>query len=289
MKISLEEYRNSYQPSTVFDNADFLALNAYKVSEISVLADCGLALAFGLDAASGEWRAPFSAPFAMPAGEGDFNAFAKTLVVNCSNKFVLTPPPIFHSNAQEWDNALYNMGLRVCNDYNYHYPLERFESCKDFMAKHIKRDYNRALRQGFNLLKTTDLSTVYNFIANHHRLLGYRMSMSYEQIVKTSAVIDADFFVCMLGDTVVGAAIFYHVAPGIVQLINWGDDINIRSKCTANFIIFKAFEFYRNQGLDIVDLGPASSYGIKNEGLVRFKLAIGCVETLKPTFYSWNS
>lgn len=286
MEISLEEYHASFNPKTVFDCADFLALNTPKVGDFKILSKGGLALACGLNVSTGLWHAPFSAPFAMPAGEGDYCDFAHSLLDSCGGKVVLTPPPVFHSDAPSWVNALCNTGLSVCNDYNYHYPLERYDHCMDFMTKHVRRDYYRALRQGFSLSKTADWHAVYDFIDNHHRLLGYRMSMTYEQYVAAAAVVDVDLFVCKLDNTIVGAAILYHVAPGIVQLINWGDDINIRTKCTANFIIFKLFEYYRNQGLKILDLGPASTNGIKNEGLVRFKQAIGCVETLKPTFYN---
>lgn len=286
MIISIEDYQQTFVPRTVFDSAPFLRLNAGKVAEVAVVAAHGLALALGSDAETHMWKAPFSAPFAMPAGAGDYDAFAREIVGFADGNLQIVVPPPFHADAERWIEALDNQGLVREDNYNYHYPLERLDNPKSFMSKDVKRNYNHALRQGFMLQLASDGTRAYDFIADHHRKLGYRMAMTSEQVLATTQVADIDFFECRLDDQLVGAAIFYHVAPGVVQLINWGDELSMRNKHITNYIAFRAFEHYREIGMKVVDLGPASVDGIKNEGLVRFKLAIGCVETLKPTFYA---
>lgn len=283
-EISLDEYQRCFEPPTVFDSAAFIRLNAHKVSRVAVVSGHGLALPIGYDADSGLWRAPFSAPFAMPAGGGDYAAFAHDLLSFCEGRVQLVTPPPFHVGVPEWINVLDNEELTRVDNYSYHYPLERLDSMKSYMSTNMRRNYNSAMRQGFSLRLTNDVDAVYNFIANHHKQLGYHMAMTLQQVRDTTQVADIDFFECVLDGQVVGAAFFYHVAPGVTQLINWGDALDMRDKHITAFLLYSIFEHYRSRGILIVDLGPASVDGVKNEGLVRFKLSAGCIETVKPTF-----
>ena len=81
------------------------------------------------------------------------------------------------------------------------------------------------------------------------------------------------------------AAMIYHVAHEIVQVIYWGDLPQARHARAMNHLAWRIFGWYAHNRPDIriIDIGPASSDGIRNEGLCQFKLSLGCVETIRPT------
>lgn len=281
--IGLREYGEEYAPRTVFDRADFASLNEYRAREVRVVAEGGAAIVLG----RGEdrlWHAPFSAPYALPAGDGDLHALAAALIPYAAEGLVLTPAPVFYPGAREWCEVLDILDAERIEDVNYHYPLERLADEEAFMSRMARRNLHKALREDFMLQPSEDIHTVYAFIAEHHRRLGYRMAMTEEAVLETAAILPVDFFEIRHGDRLAGAAIYYRVCDGIAQLINWGDDPDLRTLRTSSFMAHAIFTHYAEEGLHTVDLGPASTRGVRNEGLIAFKLSLGAVETVKPTF-----
>ena len=52
-----------------------------------------------------------------------------------------------------------------------------------------------------------------------------------------------------------------------------------------NFLSFHVFQYYKNQGIEIVDIGPSTENSIPNYGLCEFKESIGCDILIKTEFY----
>jgi hypothetical protein len=281
-QLSFAEYAAKFpNQRTAFDSAAFAELNAPLANSVRCLTDGDVGIIVG--ERDGRWLAPFSAPYASISGSGDLAAFAEKVIAAVGGKFrFILPPPIY--GCDDWLEALRSHANHIVTDYNYHYDLNDFADFEQHLDSAARRNLHRALKARFELELTDDIKTAYALMAEHHRQLGYHMAMPLDRVIATTKVIDTDFFFVRRGSEIVAAAMYDHSAPGIVQLINWGDKLELRNLRTMNFMSYAIFRHYAERGdIHTIDLGPASTDGIKNEGLVRFKLALGCHETPKHT------
>lgn len=106
--------------------------------------------------------------------------------------------------------------------------------------------------------------------------------MSLDEVMKTVAVIPADFMMLTLDGVDVAAAMIYYVTDKIVQVVYWGDRPGYSISRPMNMLAEKVVTHYSHIG-KIIDIGPASSLGEPSLGLCDFKESIGCETTLKPT------
>jgi hypothetical protein len=74
----------------------------------------------------------------------------------------------------------------------------------------------------------------------------------------------------------VAAALIFHVAPLVVQVIYWGDIPDFGNLKPMNFLSFSVFKYYKQLGFNYVDIGPSTENGVPNHGLCEFKESIGC-------------
>lgn len=287
-ELTFEEFNRLFGEDipVVFGNSDFNKLNAYKADEVRAIGlfDDGNVMGgqiFGRVGA--EWRAPFSAPFSLPfLKEGiDADTFYKTVKErqHFESLVVTWPSPIYTSLEPPVTG-------RVVEDYNYHYPLERFRDFEKYMSKAGRKNLHAASRHDFNFYKT-DLESAYRIIEANRSAMDYPLAMTLKQVAETMDIIPADFFRLTLDGVDVASAIVFEVAKGIVQVVYWGDLPFSRPMRAMNALAKNVFEWYSQNrpDIDIVDLGPSSKNGILNEGLARFKLSLGCIETFKPTIY----
>ena len=92
------------------------------------------------------------------------------------------------------------------------------------------------------------------------------------------------FLVKDIGGKPLASAIVFHVSAYVVQLIYWGDLPGHSKTRSMNFMAGKLFEYYKNQGKRIVDLGPAGEHSIPFFGLGEFKESMGCAINYKVGF-----
>ena len=77
---------------------------------------------------------------------------------------------------------------------------------------------------------------------------------------------------------------FYRNKEKFVQVIYWGNYPDTDQFKSMNFLAFKVFEYYKNSGIEIIDIGPSTEFSIPNRGLCDFKQGIGCSVTTKLSF-----
>lgn len=280
-------FADCYSAPTVFDTVGFAELNSARAAEVVYLGDGRLGAILGRKD-DGRWHAPFSAPYAMVspcAGEhpcaDDYCRFAERLARFADDGLSLTPPPAFYLPADVgyWLAALAEMGCTRVDDINFHYDLSKYGAYAEHLEPAARRNTRRALSAGFSLVTDFQPGEAYDIIAAHHAALGYRMAMNRDDVLRTAPLVNADFFGVILDGRPVAAAIYYTTAPGIAQLINWGDSLDIRHLRTVNFMAHAIFGHYRGRGYRFVDLGPASVSGVPNAGLVNFKRGLGAEAT----------
>lgn len=287
-EIDLATFRNfAPSPDIVFNSADFNRLNESKAEKVVALAafedeKIVCAQIFGLK--KGVWRAPFSAPFSsLTVKSGNSENIVNSFYSSVSKYFaeplrLVWPAPFYPSPTPPKSST-------TVNEYNYHYPLSRFAAYEQYLSRSGRYNHHRALKHNFSFFKTEDINRAYSIIAENRKAMGYPLAMSLNQVQDTIKIVHADFFVMTLDGKDVAAAMLFHTAPGIVQVIYWGDLPEARHARAMNHLAWRVFSWYaeNRRDISIVDIGPASTDGILNEGLSQFKLSIGCIETLKPT------
>jgi len=291
-EIDIRDFDSLFpQRHSVYDSARFNALNGSKVETMKAFALFGensiplVGQILGLR--DGVWRAPFSAPFSVASSNGQGEIYVCDFYTALCQVINRRPVRLV------WSPDVYGVGVpmlqgcRLIVDANFHYPLDRFKNgnYENFLSRSGRYNHHRALKYPFVFSETADIPKAYAVIAANRQALGYPLAMTLEQVMETVKIIPAHFFVMTLDGEDIAAAMIYDAAPGIAQVIYWGDMPYVRPYRAMNHLAFKVFEWYNlnRPDVSIIDIGPASADGVRNEGLCQFKLSVGCVETEKKT------
>lgn len=271
---------------TVYDSARFNLLNAARAERLVALAGFAgdgtpaVGQIFGLR--GGMLRAPFSAPFSA-ASVADESRRGKLV----SEFFAEAPRLLGAPMRLVWPSEFYGAGTppdgsEIIDEANFHYDMSAFTDYEAHLSRSGRYNHHRALKHDFEFFKTDDIARAYAVIEANRRAMGYPLAMSLEQVVATvTDAVRADFFVMTLDGADIASAMIYEAAPGIMQVIYWGDLPQGRPARAMNHLAWRVFGWYalNRPEVRIVDIGPASTDGVRNEGLCQFKLSIGCVET----------
>ena len=203
---------------------------------------------------------------------------------------ITLPPPIYSSDLDvKTSGALFRAGHLECADLNYHYDIAKFDDFESNMASKARNKFRESMRHDFMVrwsgIGDVDLARrCYEVIAANRRWKGYPLRMSFGQVAATAVVARSVFVVMSLGDDDVAAALIQMVAPGVGQLVYWGDVPGFSDVRPMNRLAFETFAICREKGLRVLDLGPSSEGGVPSYGLCGFKESIGCDVSLKHTF-----
>jgi hypothetical protein len=290
-------------PSHVFNSAAFNALNASKCEEVFYLLfkDSKIRLGIIFGVRNNLLTSPFSAPFGgFEAASSDIRlqqieAALTTLhqwavAKNMDSIRMVFPSFFYNSNLlNKVDNCLSRFDYERTNvDLNYQFQTSKFDDNYEKAIwynaqKNLKRSQKANLT--FEKLDSIDGEQAYNIIAANRRARNFPLRMSWEQVHATAQVIEVDYFLVKKENTSIGSAVVFHVAKDIVQVVYWGDLPEYSDVKTMNFLSFHIFQYYKNQGIKIVDIGPSTENSIPNYGLCEFKESIGCDIMIKTEFY----
>ncbi len=303
-ELTFDQYSHlfgGFEPH-VFATASFNRLNVAKTESVMCLAVFeGERTVAGLIAGNGSdgvIRAPFSAPFnsLTTVRRGDlselisvYSAIVDHVSMTGASSIELFMPPSIYCRDSDAINAaaLQASGFRVeYSDINYHFDTREITESGSYDRLIAKRNlrYLNSVRRRQLLFESGVLpERVYRVIEANRNSKGYDLRMSLDDVLRTIKVVDADFFVLTdVGGTDLAAAMVYHVAEDVVQVIYWGDIPGIAGgdHCMLE-LASRIFNHYHDLGVSIVDVGPSSKGGIPSPGLCRFKASIGCKATLK--------
>lgn len=296
IEMSATDYQRAFpQPRTVFNSVAFSGVNAAKVRRIiyAVAVDESAKPILGLtigEREDGSLRAPFSAPFII----FDYNrAHRNGTIISALRGFIdkyrglsLTLPPPFYSPAMNSKLllALQHAGAKTeFTDWNYHFDLT--QPYLPSLTSDSRKKINVASREGF-YLERSNPERAYEIIRRNREHKGYPLRMTLEQLLATvqpAGPVRADFFVLTDGTRDAASAVIYHVAPGIAQVIYWGNVPESPCRFAMNLLAAKVCEHYAAARFHIVDLGPSSEYGEPDLSLADFKESVGAICTPRPT------
>lgn len=304
-EMTATEYETLFVPCHIYNSVPFAQLNAAKTECIHYLAFGDRKQRFGiiLGESGGMLRSPFSAPFGGFTQQGvqnlqNMESVVKLLQDYAANRgqgIQVTLSPLFYDESQlsKWVSVFMRSGFRPIIDLNYHFSISRFPEYRSLIDRSARNHLNRSLKSGFRLLQLNsgnrdDVERAYEVIRRNREERGYPLRMTFEQVWQTvSHVMKADFFVLDYEGNDVAAAQIFHVAPGIAQVIYWGDIREYSDLRPMNYLTYAVFNHYYDKGLKILDIGPSTEDSIPNYGLCEFKEDTGCDVTLKYKFV-WN-
>lgn len=282
--------------SACFNTAAFSELNKTRCDELLYLIFMDKKVRLGLILAriGTCWTSPFSAPFGgfvskthqptLEHVEQAVDALKIFLANQGASSFKMTLPPLFYHPTllTKIQHVCVNKGFVVTDwDLNYNFPTDYF--AKDYvmerMSRNARRNWLSSCEFGleFNVLTGEEgIRRAYAVIRDNRDSKGYYLSMTEQDLLKTSTLVPTDSFVVSVEDADLAAAIVYHTAPGIVQVIYWGDLPESKTYKAMHFLAYQVFGHYHRIGLPMIDVGPAMIDNKPNYGLCEFKESIGC-------------
>lgn len=291
------------KPYHFFNAAAFNHINAYKCEQVFYLIfkDTKVRLGIIFGQRDNKLVSPFSAPFGgfLATSEdvklNQIDAALQALTVWATAKKIegmrIVSPSFFYNEnfLNKVYNCLYRAGFESNNvELNYQFPTHKFN--ENYQAnlwynarKNLKRAFQAHLT--FEKLAVENGKQAYDVIAQNRRERGFPLRMTWEQVQETTNVISADFFLVKKEETPIAAAVVFHVADQIVQVIYWGDLPQYAEYKTMNFLSFQVFQYYKQQGIAMIDIGPSTEDSVPNHGLCEFKESIGCDISIKTEFY----
>ena len=212
-------------------------------------------------------------------------------IKNLDGIYLTLPPAIYdHSFVNKQINCLYRKNFNIEKlELNYTYLIKNFdEEYINNIWKNARNNLRKAFKQDLKFIRCEnigDKKKSFEIIEQHKKIKGYPLRMSWELIVQTISIIEADFFLVLDVDhTPVASSMVFWITEKIVQIIYWGDVQEYSHYRTMNFLSYKIFEYYSLKGIEIVDLGPSSENSVPNLGLGSFKESIGCEILTKISF-----
>lgn len=282
--------------SPCFNTAAFAELNKSRCDELLYLLFMDKKVRLGLILArkGNLWTSPFSAPFGgfvtkthqptIEHVEQAVDALINFLTLKKAESFRMTLPPLFYQTTllTKIQHVCVNKGFKVTDwDLNYNFPTVYFE--QDYIHQHMSRNARRNWQTAcendlkFQVLSGEDgIRQAYAVIRENREVKGYYLSMTEHHMLKTSKLVPTDSFVVTVDEVDIASAIVYHTAPGIVQVIYWGDLPESKELKAMHFLTYNLFGHYHSIGIPMVDVGPAMIDNKPNYGLCEFKESIGC-------------
>lgn len=303
--VSRREYelsRKNY--ASVFDTPAFAELNKRKCDQLvyGFFADSKLRLGLVAGIAGGWLRAPFSAPYASfswissAPRVADFQDSVAALLAwgreqSLSGIKITLPPPIYGEDiVSKTTAALFNAGFSLQTvDLNFAYNLsahdDKYEERIDIKARQKLR---ASQKESFTMElaeSEADLSEAYDVIKLNREHRGFPLKMSLHDLASTMEVVPAQTFILReAGGKGVASAVCFRTQPEIAQVIYWGNLPKAIKTNPMNNLAWQLFNYFKREGLRLVDTGPSTDEGIPNLGLSDFKQSVGCIASNKMTF-----
>lgn len=292
-------------PYHVFARASFNKLNASKAHKVYYLLFKKKKIRLGLIVGTHDKiiKTPFSAPFGgftfltedvkLQYLEEAIALFEKWAAERQFESVSITLPPSFYHNSfiSKQLNCLWRNDFVISQiDLNYAMYVEDFDD--KYLSRiwyNARKNLRSSLEYGmrFHICSCDEEKELaYDIIRKNRERRGYPLRMTWQQVLDTSGLIKADFFIVYTKELLpVAAAIVFHINQEVVQVIYWGDLDGYQELRPMNFLSYKVFEYFKSSGIKVVDIGPSTEYSVPNYGLCEFKESIGCRIDPKYTFF----
>ncbi|MGL4411665.1 MAG: hypothetical protein ACRCTF_05970 [Bacteroidales bacterium] len=300
---TFEEFSSLFSnPEIVFNSASFAQLNRVKCHRIHyiVFRDSKVRLGIILGETHDMLLSPFSSPF------GGFSqavnatvrlqsleeaiSLLKLYASELGKKLTITLPPTIYNRdlISKTVSALARDGFtQDYIDLSYYIPVTDTDSYLGRLNRSAVKNLNSATNNNLTFYiadSDEDRRLAYDIIRINRESKGYPLRMSYDQIEDTASVIEVTYFIIKLDQKAIASALVFNVTDKISQVVYWGNIPEASDMRPMNFMPLKLVEHYHRIGVEILDIGPSTEFGVPNYGLCEFKSSIGCESDLKFKF-----
>lgn len=301
-EVSAEEYKGCLaRHPHIYNTTGFAELNRQKVAHVRYLLFEDTKTRFGIILGEKDtaFFSPFSAPFGgfspiknqrleyLDEAVAELKEYGRTH----GKRIVITLPPSLYDPrlTTHTINVLSRRATLRHVEINYHFDLSLMERYDEIIERNAKKNLKRAMNEDFEFrhIGTDDpkgMAEAYDIIRRNREEHGYPLRMTLEDVMKTTRLIPADFFILSHEGTGAAAAQVFQTAEDIYQVIYWGDIRRYSDLRPMNRLVYHVFDFYNKKGAHILDIGPSTEGGVPNYGLCNFKESIGCGASTKCSF-----
>lgn len=157
----------------------------------------------------------------------------------------------------------------------------------DSIRKSESQVLHKAKQSGLTatIMAEEQLAEVYNFIAHHHALKNYPVSMSWSNLEKTVALFPdryLTFGVHRDDNTLVAAAVSVRVSSQILSLFYIDHDSQYDRLSPPVLLIAALYDYCLKHQISLLDLGTSSLPDGPNINLLSFKMRMGAQPSIKP-------
>ena len=306
IETTSKEYKNILpQPYHFFNSVQFTELNADKCDRVFYLLFKDSKIRLGLIV--GEMGQTAYTPFSAPFGGfsvvkdyihmNDIDECVNILIQWCKEKClkgvrITLPPSIYGESfiSMQYNSFIRNGFSIENNDLNFSFCEQKFnDQYENILWRNARKNLTVAFSYDlkfYHCVNNAEKETAYEIIKKNREARGFPLRMTWSQVFETIKIIPNDFFLVKDSDSnTIASAIVFHVSIDIVQVVYWGDLAEYSHLKSMNFLSYKLFDYYHNQNVKIVDIGPSTENSTPNYGLCDFKSSIGCDIQSKFTFY----
>lgn len=298
------------QNTTLFNRADFLnhqrdvfncEIIVFELRNIhanSLLAS----IDFACTANGSAWRTPVTGAFSNLSGLKSLSFAEIALFIDTVSHFLFntrkattlswrTPPLYYHAMLNhKVHNVLFRSGWKIAtSDLNFHLPVTDYSTFRTQLAGSKRKELNKITRSEtrFEVATSRDaMREIYDVIKANRQAQGYPMTMSAEALLALKDAIKDDLiFTALKRDTTtLAGAILMNIDETTRYVFYWGEHPDFRHESPVVKLCEQLYLDAVAQGYHHLDIGISTVNSVPNEGLVNFKVGIGCEISQKLTF-----
>lgn len=235
---------------------------------------------------------PYSSPYTMVetfkhCRNEDYERVANEIDDFCRGNsiketYIVFPPIIYdETNITKCVSAFLREGYEVYEmGLNYQIEIGNEDEYKSRLLYNGRKNLKHATGQNYLLSHCEteeEKIEAYSIIEVNRKSKGYSLSMTWEEVNRTTKLMENDFFVLRLDGKSVASAIVFGVTQSIRQVVYWGDVPGHENERPMNYLPYALHRYYSTQkGVRLLDIGPSMLDGKPNYSLCDYKESIGC-------------
>ena len=251
------------------------------------------------ESAAGEMVSPFRGSFGgfglvprISLALADMDAFVGAVETMLATEgaerlSLVMPPLVYHPDeTSTWIDVLLRRGF-VISRHELSYGIEVTGDFVEGIDSGNRKRLHKCIREGLEsvVLSRGEYESAYTVVAENRKKRGYSLSMSWETFREMADALP-DRVVCVAvsrGPELIAAALCLRINAKALYVAHWGEIPGVEAWSPVTLLASRLFEYCRDSGIRLLDLGTANVDGVPNAGLIRYKKNLGCKESLKLT------
>lgn len=249
-----------------------------------------------------EWFTPITGAFSNCTGLFSLTFSELELFVKVTSQFLFkeksalkitwkTPPLYFNSIFNhKLHNVLFRLGWVIStSDLNFHLPVSDYITFRSNLAGSKRKELNKISRTqtSFEFANDADsMRNIYEVIKENRMSQGYPITMSLEALLALKKVIQDDLIFAALkrNNEILAGAIIMNIDHSTSYVFYWGERPCFRHESPIIKVCEHIYLYALAQKKEYIDIGISTVNSMPNEGLVNFKISMGCQVSQKQTF-----